>query len=335
MYSTDADINRKKVKLVGRFEKHQDGPNLIGMFRKSSLIGLIAFGVALAVPESAEALFGGYTRGTNCYLHRYGALAAIPAQVVNVCVFFIAAYWLGRLVCERNWPVGYTRKILAVTLYAAPFVTGLWFPTGLTVEMITLSAMVYGLCVLALSGRYRASSKFLTTAFAAIDRPEDRPHTIPWLLTSILATWFVLVVWSAVLPYGAGLAFLFVALFISGIGDALAEPVGLRYGRNTYTVRALFTDKTYTRSWEGSACVFASGVIAVVLLSQIGSLDVERFILYLIAFPIVATAAEAKSPHTWDQPFIIGACGLAGLVVSWLLGGAIPTIGLPPSLFGC
>jgi dolichol kinase len=109
-------------------------------------------------------------------------------------------------------------------------------------------------------------------------------------------------------------------VLVAGIGDGLAEPVGVRFGRHTYRTRALFTDRTYTRSLEGSACVLASGFLAVFLLRS--QLDPTQLVLALAIIPLAMTLAEAWSPHTWDGPFLYlvgGSSTVATLELSRLL----------------
>ena len=180
------------------------------------------------------------------------------------------------------------------------------------------------LCFLAFWRPIRERSKFLSTAFMAIDRPEDRPFTLTWLVTSFIATQAVIT-----LVYYAGAAhwisprvpqLMLIAFIVSCIGDALAEPIGVRFGDNKYKTRALFTDKTYVRTWEGSACVFLSAAVAVALLDA--KLTGPEFALAMGMFPIALTIAEAKAPHTWDQPIIFivwAACAMAFVPLAAML----------------
>ncbi|PKK86133.1 MAG: hypothetical protein CVT48_02405 [Thermoplasmata archaeon HGW-Thermoplasmata-1] len=57
-----------------------------------------------------------------------------------------------------------------------------------------------------------------------------------------------------------------------------------------------------------SACVFATSFVVVLLF--INSFTIIQFITALIAFPIVMTLAEAKAPHTWDNPFLFAIGGI-------------------------
>ena len=106
---------------------------------------------------------------------------------------------------------------------------------------------------------------------------------------------------------------IYIAVLISGIGDGLAEPVGVRFGKRTYQTRALFTDRKYTRSIEGSACVFISGILAIVLMQE--HLTLIQIVLALIIIPIAMTLAEAFSPHTWDAPFLYAVGGVSTVAV--------------------
>ena len=80
-----------------------------------------------------------------------------------------------------------------------------------------------------------------------------------------------------------------------------------------------FTGRVYTRSLEGSACVAASGVLAILLLR--GQLEGSQVALALAIIPAAMTLAEAFSPHTWDGPFLYlagGASTVATLELSRL-----------------
>ncbi|MBC8174032.1 MAG: hypothetical protein H8E82_00030, partial [Candidatus Marinimicrobia bacterium] len=92
------------------------------------------------------------------------------------------------------------------------------------------------------------------------------------------------------------------------IGDGLAEPIGIRFGKHKYQTFALFTKRKYVRTLEGSACVFITSLIVIILFGS--SLSTIQFIVALIAFPIVMTLAEAKAPHSWDNPFLFSIGGV-------------------------
>jgi uncharacterized protein YjbJ (UPF0337 family) len=53
---------------------------------------------------------------------------------------------------------------------------------------------------------------------------------------------------------------------VATVGDGLAEPVGINLGKHKYRCRSMFGNRTYVRSWEGSACVLFSGIFFCVLM---------------------------------------------------------------------
>lgn len=234
-------------------------------------------------------------------------------QAILAVVFLGGSYLLGRQVIARGWKVGYTRKANALMLYFLPYLATQGPSPYSNITAASLSLGVFVGLLMLMSAPIRNRVPALATAFASIDRPEDRPFTLTWLITSVLAVWGVVCLWIWLAP--ATLGYVFVAFFISGVGDALAEPVGLFWGKRSYRTRALFTKRTYIRTLEGSAVVFASGVIAVLIVHGV-ALTPQGW-LALVLFPIVGAVAEAKSPHTWDQPFIIAACALVAVGLSW------------------
>src|SRR5205085_7155054 len=113
---------------------------------------------------------------------------------------------------------------------------------------------------------FRTRVRTLATMFRSFDRPEDRPHTLLWLTTQVLGAYAVMTPMTILFGAWHMSELMFVPVLIHGVGDGLAEPVGIRWGRHKYTTRAfLGGDRRFTRSFEGSACVFAAGVFAVLL----------------------------------------------------------------------
>jgi phytol kinase len=223
-------------------------------------------------------------------------------EMIRTAVFFLAAYVLGLWVLRTGVRVNYTRKIQHFMILFFPMALAVVLPFDPSLFTVVMSGVVF-LASLALFTRpLRSRFAVLATAFASFDRPEDRPFTLLWLSTQILATYAVLVVMIVWLDHYEAPLLIYITVLVAGIGDGLAEPVGVRFGRHTYQTRALFTDRLYTRSLEGSACVLASGFLAVFLLRS--QLDPTQFVLAMAIIPLALTLAEAWSPHTWDGPFL-------------------------------
>ena len=67
-------------------------------------------------------------------------------------------------------------------------------------------------------------------------------------------------------------------------------------------VMGLFTDRVYTRSYEGSFMVTLSTIVSFLVFRSLFSLN--QLILLLMVMPFLMTLTEAKAPHTWDNPFL-------------------------------
>ena len=134
-----------------------------------------------------------------------------------------------------------------------------------------------------------------------------------WLSTQVMATFPILCLVVYLLEQYDRTILIFITVIVAGLGDGLAEPVGVRFGRHKYATRALFSDRKYTRSYEGSACVFFSGIFACLILK--GEMSSSELILALTIIPIAMTLAEAFSPHTWDSPFLYLVGGTTTIMV--------------------
>jgi len=153
----------------------------------------------------------------------------------------------------------------------------------------------------------RSRNRGIALMFLSFDRPEDRPHTLHWLLTQTIVGYLVMIP-MGIIFFTMGLEYLiFIPVLINGLGDGLAEPIGVRYGRHSYNVRALFTETKYVRTVEGSPCVYLASLLIIFLFSPVFPTQFQ-LIVVLLVIPIVMTVAEAVSPHTWDTPllFLVG-----------------------------
>lgn len=235
------------------------------------------------------------------------------SELARTAVLLLTACALGVWVQRTGIRVNYTRKIQHFVILFFPLALYSYLPYEGSPFTVAASGAVFVASLALFARPLRVRVRFLATAFASFDRPEDRPYTLLWLSTQLLATYAVLLLMLAWLAHYGKTALIYITVLIAGIGDGLAEPVGVRFGRHTYRVRALFTDRVYTRSLEGSACVAASGVLAIFLLR--GELDAWQIVLALAIIPAAMTLAEAFSPHTWDGPFLYLAGGASTVAV--------------------
>jgi len=211
----------------------------------------------------------------------------------------------GALARYLSVKVNYTRKINHFAIYYLPVFIDIQFnaETFTDVRYLAISAIITTLSLLAFYEPIRNFFPPFQLMFDGFDRPEDRPHTLTWLWTQFAAGFGVMLpmVWL----YGQwGLElFVTIPILINVIGDGLAEPVGVRFGKHEYKTKALFTDKTYVRTLEGSACVLITGFVVIAMHYEYFTL--LEFILAMLFIPIIMTLTEAYSPHTWDTPFLM------------------------------
>ncbi|MCX6903326.1 MAG: hypothetical protein NTW03_07585 [Verrucomicrobia bacterium] len=236
------------------------------------------------------------------------------AELLKMALLGGIAYGGGLLVRHRGVKVNYTRKVNFFALYLVPMLVDHCFPTVKSTGAAAVRAVFFMLLMGFFVKPVRERLKLAGTMFLSYDRPEDRPHTMFWLTTQLLAGYAILIPMQILFRKLGFAELIFIPILVPGLGDGLAEPVGVRFGRHKYSCRALFSKRRYTRSLEGSACVFFAGLGAVLLFHA--SFTPMQFIGALLVVPIGITLAEAFSPHTWDTPymFLVGTASLLGIM---------------------
>ena len=238
----------------------------------------------------------------------------VATQLWKIAVLGGVAYLGGLLVRHGGIRVNYTRKINHFTLFFIPQLINQFYAYDRT-PLTRVGAVSITFAMLFVYLRpIRTRIPVVATMFLSIDRPEDRPHTMTWLLTQYLACYPVLFTVRLFLVSKGCEDLLFVLIFVVSVGDGLAEPIGVRFGRRRYSVGALFTDKSYTRSYVGSACVFLVSVIVILVFRE--SFTPAQLLAGLALIPAAVTLTEARSPHSWDAPFmfLVGGVLLVGIV---------------------
>lgn len=216
---------------------------------------------------------------------------------------------------EHSWfKVNYTRKFQHFAAYIVPLV--IKYKASVSGPIVDAWGDWFTLLAFTvLIKPVREKCKFFMLQFNSLDRPEDRPNTLLWIIGgNILPGLFMIIFWRWLLAMTNQEELAFIFIFITGIGDGLAEPVGIWTGKHKYWTSSLGGTRKYSRSFEGSACVFMSGLIFTTCWYRYFSTPLEYWLVMIILPPLM-TYAEAKSPHTMDTPFLMG---LGGLVL-WLV----------------
>ncbi|CAM9737457.1 unnamed protein product [Pylaiella littoralis] len=239
-----------------------------------------------------------------------------------LCRFFCPADDLGYIITSKNswFKVNYTRKVQHFAAYLVPLLftpskdcdcTGtLELSWGVWVTLIGFLVMIKPV---------REAVSLFMLQFNGLDRPEDRPNTLEWIIKYNIWPGELMIVFFAHLFAPSGQRNLvYILVFVTGVGDGLAEPVGIWLGKHKYMARSCDADTFYERSFEGSCCVFVVTVVTVIMVYA-SFATFWQFLVALLSLPLALTLSEAFSPHTMDTPFIMGIGGVMLYAIITLL----------------
>ena len=207
--------------------------------------------------------------------------------------------------CKRRlgWRTGYTRKLFHFFVFGTVALLAWGRGTPAVCLFGGMTSLVVAFAVLRGAGH---------PWYEALAREKDAPRR----------TYFVVVPYFATLLGGIAANVIFgraalAGYLVTGIADAVAEPVGTRFGRHPYRVPAGF-GVAATRTWAGSAAVFvASALAALLCLSLAPALPLTATLAArLLLFALACMAIEAVSPHGWDNAAL--QLAPAAMAVWWL-----------------
>ncbi len=223
----------------------------------------------------------------------------IEAGGAGVAVGLVAA-WVAARARIRGTAVPYTRKIFHFAVFSGAAVVHTRSGLGGTIAYGSVVAVMVLITVLRGDG---------DPFYEALARETDRPRRTLFILVPLVTT-AVGGLASALLagPYAS------VGYLVAGWGDAIAEPVGARWGRHPYRVPSL-AGVPARRTIEGSTAVFlASWVAAALVFSALGTATAAS-VWMGAACAVLATAVEAVSHHGADNLTV----PLAVSMLAWLL----------------
>jgi hypothetical protein len=242
--------------------------------------------------------------------------AFLTATFLFFAASFSVAYLCGRLVERFGMKVNYSRKIGHFVTVGMPWALQQAFCLDKNLMAIALAAVVTPMNLAIYIKPIRERFPAVATMFRSFDRPEDRPHTLAWLVTQYVAVFAVYFGVYALLMYRGTVAWMVIPIMVNVVGDGLAEPVGVAFGSHPYQCSALFTRRRYVRTLEGSAVVFLSAVVGILICAS--TLTPLQLGLALAIIPISAALAEAVSPHTWDAPLLFLVVGAEMVLLSFV-----------------
>ena len=206
---------------------------------------------------------------------------------------------------KNNWfKVNYTRKIQHFAAYLVPLLSPPTKPFGILPHF--WESLFVLLMFLVLIKPVREFSKFFMLQFNSLDRAEDRPNTLKWIiLGNILPGLIIITIFKQLFEVYLGLpALASIVVFTVAIGDGLAEPVGIYLGKKKYVVPSWNLKQRYIRSYAGSLCVYLFAVLFILLYKDLFANPYE-FWIALTLFPPVMTFSEAFAPHSMDTPIMM------------------------------
>jgi phytol kinase len=207
-------------------------------------------------------------------------------------VLVVVAVWLvtGGLKAAGRLPCDIARKINHVMALAGAAVWFGWLPeTQARASVYLVCGILLALVILVCAFRDRVPFRY---AFLANTRRSDFPHEAFYFWSSWLVSITGLLVMDLLL---CDIVATRTAALLVGIGDAVGEPIGRRWGKHRYRVPTLTAGQRAERSLEGSAAVFAGCFLT--LLFCFGT----SVIVAVVALAAVLTIVEAVSPHGLDN----------------------------------
>lgn len=215
---------------------------------------------------------------------------------------YACLYFAGRLKKYRGLNTGYTRKIFHFLIFmSAAGVHLVWGLPGVFLFGAAVSLIIF-------YALFRGDGHLLYEAMA---REKDAPHRTYY----ILAPYFATLIGGLAGNFWFGRAAL-IGYLVAGVGDAIGEPVGVRFGKHLYRVPSLSRVKSF-RSLEGSAAVFLAS-LAVAIAGAAISPHFGLAMNALWGIPLLAlvcTLVEAFSPHGWDNALLQVAASFLAVTV--------------------
>ncbi len=187
-----------------------------------------------------------------------------------------------------NWKTGYTRKTFHFLIFGTVVaVHWIWKTPGVCL-FGGMTTLAIGYALLRGSGH---------VMYEAMAREKDAPKRTHYVIVPYFATLIGGLISNIFFPGAAVFGYL-----VTGLGDAIAEPVGTRFGKHQYRAPAIRGVRA-VRSLEGSASVL---VVSILALSACLAFSPDfalsgGSLLVVVLIAVVATVVEAVSPHGWDN----------------------------------
>ncbi|KAK1738517.1 hypothetical protein QTG54_010547, partial [Skeletonema marinoi] len=209
-------------------------------------------------------------------------------------LFAIELVWeciLSWVVLKYNIKINYTRKLGNLLKY---FI-GDFFPAYTSSAVSLTFALALNQTLFTLMFYRRSRERFAACAYVFLsqDRREDRPDTLIFQVTEDIMRFAVYFPFKLLVVDVVGSkALIFIPIAVNNIGDGLAEPVGVYWGRHKYSTTALYHKGKFFTSYEGSACVLLTTFI--VIAANYNAFNQTQFWITFSILPFLMTLAEVS-----------------------------------------
>lgn len=229
------------------------------------------------------------------------------AALLSVAAILVSGILAGALKKYAGWKTGYTRKTLHFLIFFTAAGLHIW------AGMPAVNILGVGMGIFVLYSVRAGDGNFF---FESMAREKDSPRRGYFILVPYLTTAAgglisnLLFGTSAIMGYA-----------LCGAADAIAEPVGVRFGKHKYKVPSLKKVRVSERSLEGSFSVLVvSAVLSLLFFVYLYHLPFPKALAASAILSVAVVGVEAASFHGVDNLTIqVTASGLTYLFIRvWL-----------------
>jgi phytol kinase len=238
----------------------------------------------------------------NKFFPEINVIAIItPLTIISIFIFLFIS---GKLKLHYKIKTNYTRKVFHILVFSLAGIIGFVFDYRAVMFYGGLTGLIM-IYVISLGDGH--------LFYEGIAREQDEPHRsfyigVPFLSTALGGLFNNLIFGQlAIIGY-----------LVAGWGDAIGEPVGIKFGKHRYNVPTLQKVKCQ-RSIEGSLAVTVVSAFAVFTgLWLIGDLPILTILFASFFAGILTAMVEAISPHGMDNfTTQVGAAAICFLLISF------------------
>jgi len=246
-------------------------------------------------------------------------------QLPKVAIIWVVGT-IGGLICRRfnavdlhgyiitsemsRFKINYTHKLCCLSVYLMPLLVVIPPPQVGPVGLICTSWCSLA-SLIVLIKPIRENVPFFMLFFNAVDRSEDRPHTLEWMIGgNIIPGLFVILFFHRMFLFTQQTNLLYIMILATSLGDGLSEPVGIFFGKHKYVMPGWNRKVRHQRSLEGSACTLFVTMLVITCSWKV-FLNAHQFFTSLSVVSALSTVLEAVVPHPSEIPIIMFAVGLS------------------------